>query len=82
MSQPFRGQTPGTARTLIMVMNGGATANSLMTTAVPADAKVTGKGNAATQALSPVSTSYSSTAWKGFGRGINSACRTLVTRLP
>ena len=59
-----------------------ATANSLMTTAVPADAKVTGEGNAANQALSPVSTSYSINAWKGFGRGINSACRTLVKRLP
>ncbi|MEI7521207.1 MAG: hypothetical protein WCK40_07660 [Thermoleophilia bacterium] len=72
----------GAARTLRMVMNGGATANSLMTTAVPEGSKVTGKGKAASMALAPVSTSYSINASKGSGRGISSACRALVKRLP
>jgi hypothetical protein len=72
----------GAGRTLRMVMNGGATLNSLMTTAVPVNAKITGKGKSATQALSPVSTTYGINASKGAGRGMSAACKTLVKRLP
>ena len=72
----------GAGRTLRMVMNGGATLNSLMTTAVPVNAKITGKGKSATQALSPVSTTYGINASKGAGRGMGAACKTLVKRLP
>ena len=72
----------GAARTLRMVMNGGATLNSLITSAVPVNAEVSGKGTAATKALSPVSTSYKINASSGAGRGMSSACRALVKRLP
>ncbi len=72
----------GAARTLRMVMNGGATLNSLITTAVPVTAEVTGTGTSATRALSPVTAKYRITASRGAGRGISSPCRALVTRLP
>lgn len=72
----------GAARTLRMVMNGGATLNSLITAAVPVNAEVSGTGKAATKALSPVSTSYKINASRGAGRGMSPACRALVKRLP
>jgi hypothetical protein len=72
----------GAARTLRMVLNGGATLNSLVTAAVPVNAAVSGKGTSATKALSPVSASYKINASSGAGRGISSACRALVKRLP
>jgi hypothetical protein len=49
---------------------------------VPEDTKVKGKGASASMALKPVSISYGINASKGAGRGISSACRALVKRLP
>ncbi len=72
----------GVARTLRMTMTGGPTLNRLVTTAVPVDAKVTGTGRSAVRALSPVSTRYTVNAATGAGRGMSTACRALVKRLP
>lgn len=72
----------GAARTLRMGLTGGPTLNSAVTAAVPEDTKVKGKGASASMALKPVSISYGINASKGAGRGISSACRALVKRLP
>ena len=72
----------GAARTLRMGLTGGPTLNSSVTAAVPEGTKVTGKGASASMALTPVSISYGINASKGAGRGISSACRALVKRLP
>lgn len=72
----------GAARTLRMGLTGGPTLNSAVTAAVPEGTKVTGKGASASMALKPVSISYGINASKGAGRGISSACRALVKRLP
>ena len=72
----------GVARTLRMGLTGGPTLNSAVTAAVPEDTKVKGKGASASMALKPVSISYGINASKGAGRGISSACRALVKRLP
>jgi len=72
----------GAARTLRMGLTGGPTLNSSVTAAVPEGTKVTGKGASASMALTPVSISYGINASKGSGRGMSSACRALVKRLP
>jgi hypothetical protein len=72
----------GAARTLRMGLTGGPTLNSAVTAAMPEGTKVTGKGKSASRALTPVSISYGINASNGSGRGISSACRALVKRLP